>query len=955
MALAGGVRIVVPARQGYLHEVGGLAPDDGHTRSFDAGANGSVLGHGVAVVLLKRLAEALADGDPIRAVIKGSAINNDGSLKAGYTAPSIGGQAAAVEAALAAAGVPADSIGYLEAHGSATELGDPIEIAALTRAFRAHTERRGFCRIGSLKSNFGHLDRAAGAAGLIKAVLALEREQIPPTINFARPNPKIDFDSSPFRVNDRLTPWPRSPRSPRLPLGPLGPPGAAPRRAAVNSLGMGGTNVHLILEEAPEEVPSGAARPWHLLPLSARTATALDAVTRNLGEHLERHPGLSLADAAYTLQVGRKPLAHRRFAVCRDSAEAAGLLSGGDPRRLLGGWCFGRERPVVFLFAGLGGQYVDMGRGLYDAEPAFRAEIDRCAELLLPHLSLDLRQVLYPPVPVREQGGAAGASGGIPAAGDLGVVSTPGASGAARTAGGPSVVSTAGAPATLATPGVPGAVPNTAAAAGADAAGPAATVATNGSSGGLDLRQMLGRSAGAPAASPLDSTRLVQPALFVVEYALARLWMSWGVVPEAMAGYSIGEYVAACLAGVLTLEDALHLVAGRARLIDELPAGAMLAAGLGESDLTPLLGPELSLAATNGPEQSVAAGPEAAVAALEEELARRGIASRRLQARHAFHSRMMEPLFDRLVELTAGVERRAPAIPYLSNLTGGWMTADLAADPVYWARHACGTVRFSQAVAELARVPERVLLEIGPGQTLSSLVLQHPAAPGRGEGGEPAVAASLPHAYERQDDLACLLTALGKLWTLGVPIDWQRFHAGERRRRVNLPTYPFERERYWIDTRAPGAGSAAAPAPPAVAGAAAAPPVVGSYPRPSLRVEYVEPRTELERAIADAWSQLLGVAQVGLHDSFLDLGGDSLLASRMVTRLREVVHVEIPIRQVFETPTVGDLAAAVEQLRRQTEEREVEALLAQIRGLSDEDLELEILRREGGPVQEEAR
>ncbi len=890
MALAGGVRIVVPDHQGYLYEVGGLAPSDGHTRSFDAAANGSVLGHGVAVVLLKRLADALADGDPIRAVIKGSAINNDGSLKAGYTAPSVTGQAAAVLAALDASGVAPESIGYVEAHGSATELGDPIEITALTKAYRARTERTGFCRIGSLKSNFGHLDRAAGAAGLIKAVLALEKGEIPPSINFETPNPKIDFAASPFQVNTELTPWPRNPKT------------GTPRRAAVNSLGMGGTNVHVVLEEAPAAEPSGPSRPWQLLPLSARTPAALEAVTENLALHLESHPdGYSdtgLADAAYTLKVGRKPLAHRRCVVCRDAGEAVGLLRGDDPRRTFAAYAEGRERPVVFLFAGLGGQYVDMGRGLYRSEPVFRAEVDRAAELLMPHLGLDLRTVLYPEKAVRPETGERGP----------------------------------------------------------------------------DLRRMLGRTPEKTAAkteetdeaSPLHETRLAQPALFVLEYALARLWMSWGVVPEAMLGYSIGEYVAACLSGVLTLEDALALVAGRARLIQELPQGAMLALGLAEADVLPLLGDELSLAAVNGPEQSVVAGPPEAIAALEAELERYlggGLAGRRLQARHAFHSRMMAPLHAPLVALTAGVERRPPGIPYLSNVTGGWITDEEAVDPTYWARHAAGTVRFAAAVAELARVPDRILLEMGPGQTLGSLVLQHPDAPGRAGGSEPAVLASLPHSYERQPDPAFLLTSLGKLWLLGGRIDWDGFHDGERRRRVNLPTYPFERQRYWIETkRDVGSAQAAAapaqpstPATPAISAASAVSETpatsttseaVGFYPRPSLRVDYLAPRTELERSIAEAWRQLLGVAQVGVYDSFLDLGGDSLLASRLVVRLRDVVHLELPIRLVFEAPTVADLAAAVERLRAEAEEKEMQALLAQVKEMSDEDLDLEILRQE---------
>ena len=711
MAVAGGIRVVVPDHQGYLYEPGGIAPSDGHSRSFDARANGSVLGHGVGAVLLKRLDDALADGDQILAVIKGSAINNDGSLKAGYTAPSVAGQAEAIAAALEDAGVHPESLSYVEAHGSATELGDPIEVAALTRAWRRFTDKTGICPIGSVKSNFGHLDRAAGVTGLIKTVLSLQSGEIPPSILFEEPNPKIDFADSPFYVNAALAPWKVN---------------GGPRRAAVNSLGMGGTNVHVILEEAPPPPPSGPSRPWQLLVLSGRSESALDAVTRNLAEHLEAHPEVSLADAAFTLAVGRKPLEMRRVVVCRDTADAAAALAGGDPRRLLSAWTPEGERPVVFLFSGLGGQYVNMGRGLYESEEVFRAEIDRCSRELEPLLGFDLRTVIYPPQEPTAEGGGEGA---------------------------------------------------------------------------VDLRRMLRRSSpeDTEAARRLDETRLAHPALFALEYALARLWMSWGVQPQALIGYSLGEYVAACLAGVLSLRDALALVADRARRIQELPAGAMLAVALPEAEVLPLLAEELSLAAVNGPEQTVVAGPVAAVEELERRLGERGVAGRRLQVTHAFHSRMMEPIRDAFAEQARGVTLRPPQIPLLSNVTGTWMTAEQATDPAYWSRHMCGTVRFSEGIAELLRDRRRVLLEIGPGPALASLVLQHPAA--RGEAGaEMAVLGSLRHSYETQPDPAYILTSLGKLWLLGARVDWHGFWAGERRRRILLPTYPFERQSYWIDT-----------------------------------------------------------------------------------------------------------------------------------------------------------
>jgi len=911
MALAGGVRVVVPDHQGYLYEQGGLAPSDGHSRSFDAGANGSVLGHGAGIVCLKRLDDALADGDPVLAVIKGSAINNDGSLKAGYTAPSVAGQAEAIVAAFEDAGVEPDDVSYVEAHGSATALGDPIEVAALTKAFRRFTGRAGYCPIGSVKSNFGHLDRAAGVTGLIKTVLALQQGEIPPSINFTRPNPQIDFAGSPFRVNTALTPWPRN---------------GAPRRACVNSLGMGGTNVHVVLEEAPAAAPGGPSRPWQLLLLSAKTPTALDAATGALRRHLDQAPprdAVGLADAAYTLAVGRRALGHRRALVCRDAADAVAALGGGDPGRLLTAAGDESERAVVFAFAGLGGQYVDMGRGLYEAEPAFRAAVDRCAGILEPLLGLDLRPVLYP-------------GDGRPAAAE------PAAAAPAldlRRMLGRDV-------------GKAGFAGDKAGFAG----GKAGAAGANGGAAGGDAGSQAGGNGGF-AAGRLDETWLAQPALFVVEYALAQLLREWGVRPQAVVGYSLGEYVAACVAGVLSLPAALALVAGRARLIAELPAGAMLAVGLPEQELAPLLGEELSLAAINGPEQSVAAGPPAAIASLEERLAGRGVACRRLRTSHAFHSRQMEALFARSVELAEGIELRPPAIPCLSNVTGTWLTAEEATDPTYWARHMCQPVRFADAIAELQREPGRVVVEIGPGQSLGSLILQHPASRA---GEETAVLAVLRHSYETQPDQAFALGALAKLWLLGVKPDWEGFYAHQRRRRSLLPTYPFERQRYWIETADPGAGRLPAPL-QAVPAAATPPPAgevpraggVGFYPRPSLRVEYVAPRNDMEALIGRAWEELLGVARVGVHDSFLDLGGDSLLATRLVARLRDALQLDLPVRLFFERSTVAELAAAVEEVRREREAQADRELIDGIRDLSEADLEAEIARLESLVATEE--
>ena len=565
-----------------------LSPD-GHCRAFDARAQGTVIGNGVGIVVLKRLADAVADGDCIHAVIKGSAVNNDGNSKVGYTAPSVDGQAEVIAMALAAAGVDPETISYVEAHGTGTALGDPIEIAGLTQAFRAHSGKNGFCAVGSVKTNIGHTDAAAGVAGLIKTVLALEHKLLPASLHFDAPNPKIDLESSPFYVNAKLSPWEGS---------------ATPRRAGVSSFGIGGTNAHVVLEEAPAAEPPAPSRPWQLLLLSAKTSTALESATANLAEHLKRNSHSNLADVAFTLQVGRKGFNHRRMLVCRDQGDGLSALTSLDPKRVLTSVQEPGDRPVVFMFPGQGSQYINMASELYQTEPIFRQHLDRCSEFLKPHLGLDLCGVLYPTAECEEA-----------------------------------------------------------------------------------------------AARQLNRTAIAQLALFVVDYALARLLMSWGIKPQAMIGHSIGEYVAACLAGVFSLEDALSLIAARGRLMDQCPTGSMLAVLLPENEVEPLLGDKLSLAAVNGPSLCVVAGPTKPVEQLEKRLTERGSDCRRLHTSHAFHSKMMEPVLKSFTEEAKKVKLHPPKIPYISNLTGTWITAAEATDANYWSSHLRQTVRFSDGSA----------------------------------------------------------------------------------------------------------------------------------------------------------------------------------------------------------------------------------------------------------------
>ena len=809
MALAGGSTVNFPHRAGYLFQEGGIASPDGHCRAFDARAQGTVPGSGAGVVLLKRLAEALADRDTIHAVILGSAINNDGAGKAGFTAPGVESQIQAIGEALALAGVDPETVGYVEAHGSGTPLGDPIEIEALTRAFRASTERRSFCAVGSVKTNLGHTGAAAGVAGLLKAVQTLKHGQIPPSLHFAEPNPLLRLDESPFYVNARLRDWPAD---------------GAPRRAGVNSLGLGGTNAHVVLEEAPAAEPGSESRPWQLLLLSARSGPALEAASTRLVQWLREHPEADLADVAHTLRVGRHAFAHRRALVCRGREEAAAGLEATTPE----GVAPASGRGVAFLLPGTGDHYLGMGAGLYREEPRFRDALDRCAEALRPPLGLDLRDVLHP--------------------------------------------------------------------AGWEAR-----------AGARDLRSLLSGAVEDedPASLQLGRTALLHPALFAVEYALAELWLEWGIRPGALLGYSLGEYVAACLAGVFSLEDALAVVAARARLVDALPAGVLLAVPLPEGELAPLLArdPELSLSAANGPGLSVAGGPAEAVARLERELAGRGVSCRRLRTRHAFHSRMMESAVGELSRLLAGIRLAPPRIPFVSNATGTWITDAEATDPAYWARHLCRTVRFVQGVETLMEGTAGeplLLLEVGPGQTLGTLAQQHPRRPAG-----LVTVASLPgrsRVAGPAEEPAQLLDALGRLWCAGAAPDWAGFTAREERRRVPLPTYPFERQRYFLDLpSAPAPSVAASPAP-------AIHPSPGLHARPELTTSWEAPQGAVETAVAGVWQEVLGLRGLGRHDNFFELSGNSLLAIQIVSRLSAALDAELSVATLLANPTIAALA-----------------------------------------------
>lgn len=749
LALAGGVTIE-PRRTGYLYEEGEILSPDAHCRPFDAAAAGTVFGSGAGVVALRRLEDALEAGDTILAIVRGSAINNDGSGKVGYLAPSVDGQAAAIAEALAVADVSPDTVSYVEAHGTGTAVGDPIEVAALTQAYRLGTDRSGYCGLGSVKSNIGHLDTAAGVAGIIKTVLALQHEEIPPTLHFAAPHPAIDWPNSPFRVIGASQPWRR---------------GANPRRAGVSSLGVGGTNAHVVLEEAPAPVAGSADRGTQLLLLSGRTPSAVDRRASDLAAHLEAHADQSLADVAYTLSVGRKDFRHRRFVVA-DTLERAvdKLLAAGPEQRARDAG--ESPRRVAFMFAGGGAQYAGMGAELYAREPVYREFMDRCLDIAARHVDTDLRGLLL-------KGAADGES------------------------------------------------------------------------------------------QHLERPTTALPALFATQYALAQLLISWGIEPAAMIGHSMGEYTAACLAGVLSLEDAMAVVALRGRLFEKVEPGAMTSVPLAPDALKPLLDGRVSIAAVNGPELSVASGPVDAIAALEARLLERGIESRRIHIDTAAHSALLDPVLEEFRTRLERIRFEEPQRPFVSNLSGDWADAVEITSADYWVRHLRQTVRFSEGLQKLLDERDMVLLEVGPGRTLSTLARIHPL-----RDASQGVLGSMPHPEDATPDRSFLLDAIGQLWQHGVAIDWDAFWSPERRRRVPLPTYPFERQRYWIEP-----GRSATPATPASTGNARRADVGAWFSRPRW-MPSVPPHVES----ADKTSRIL---------LFRDGGGH---ADRLLARLRVAGH-----------------------------------------------------------------
>ncbi len=794
MTLAGGVSISTPLNAGYFHVPESVYSPDGHCRPFDAQARGTVFGDGVGIVLLKRLQDALDDGDTIKAVIKGTAINNDGDRKIGYTAPSEDGQVDVIRSALLTAGIDPQTISYVEAHGTGTALGDPVELAALNRAFNAGESHSQYCAIGSVKSNIGHLNIASGVTGFIKTVMSLHHKKIPASLHFNEPNPQIEFENSPFYVNTELQKWERA--------------NGTPLRAGVSSFGIGGTNAHAVLEEAPDFQTTDPAKPEQLVLLSAKSETALQRMSCNLADFFNTHPEIDLADAAYTLKVGRAVFEYRQALVASDLNEAVTALNPIDPETVKSSITYSDHRPLVFMFPGQGGQYVNMGSYLYEKEEVFREAIDRCADLVHPLLIEDLRDILFP---------------------------------------------------------------------------------TNGMEGEQKNR--------------LEQVVNAQPVVFTIEYATAKLLQSWGIQPEAMIGHSLGEYVAACLAGVFSLEDALAIVCKRGQLLQAAPGGAMLSIALTENRVTTYLDDSLSLAATNAPEFCTVSGPISAIESLESRLQAAEVSYRRLYISTSSHSHMVDLFLEDFVSFVESFDLQPPQIPFISNVTGTWIKKEEATDAHYWGRHFRQTVRFAAGLETILNEPDTILMEVGPGHALSTFARQQRAK---------TVINATPHAADRQNDRAFLLDAVAQLWLAGFQIDWNLFYANEKRRRIPLPTYSFDKKRYWIDKHSCTPDQERTPQSFNLSDISHVNCTSNNYARPTSGNLYTAPESETEIALSGIWRELLGIDKIGVHDHFLELGGHSLMATQFLSRVKQNFGVDITLKEMFAAPTIARLSNRIE-------------------------------------------
>jgi acyl transferase domain-containing protein len=819
IALAGGVNTPSATITGTLYQEGMIISKDGHCRAFDADASGTIYGEGIGIIALKSLDEALKDNDYIYAVIKSTAINNDGAAKVGFSAPSVTGQTQVIQTALDASEIQAETIGYVETHGTATVMGDPIEIDALTQAF--DTNETNFCAIGSVKTNIGHLGTAAGIAGFIKAVLALKHKLIPPSLHFQIPNPAIDFANSPFYVNTSLSGWKNTHQ---------------PLRAAVSSFGMGGTNAHAILEEAPPiSLPHRESR-YQLIPISAKTPTALEQTAQNLSSQLKNNPATHINDVAFTLQMGRTPFPFRKMLVADHTGHVITALADSASPWVKSLSVKEKKMPIVFMFSGQGSHYINMGLQLYHNMPHFRDTMQRCANILKPILERDILEIVYP---------------------------------------------------------------------GSD------------------------NAAIAHAQELLEQTHILQPVTFSFQYAISACLIEWGIRPDAVIGHSLGEYAAACAAGIFSLEDALHLVVTRGRLMQALPTGAMLSVSIGESELSPFLNDSLALAAVNSPRHCAVSGSPGAIEALEQKLTLAGHKCRKLHVSLAMHSKVMDAILPSWTHAVEQVNVSESLFPLISSVTGKPLSQSQAHDPQYWARQVRDTVRFNEAVSFLLANQPKTVIEIGPGNSLTSLVRQNEKfSP------QHLLLNVTKHPIEELNDYAFFLENIGELWLGDYPVNWQVGHENRYSRRVPLPGYPFESETFrfsehiyhrfkelsrYLDQ--PGIFLPSTPYPDSIPQSTTSistqiTPTTRKHERPEIGTTYVAPTDPTEEMLTQMWQDFFAIDKIGIHDNFFHLGGDSLKMMSLATLLHKRFHINIPVTQFIKNNTIHQLA---EYIRSQSQ------------------------------------
>lgn len=818
MALAGAISLTLPAKKGYFYKPGGVVSKNGHCKAFDKDADGTVYGDGVGVLVLKRLSDAIEDNDNIYAIIKGSVINNDGADRSGFTAPGLKGQSKVITDTLEACGVDPKTISYVETHGTGTSLGDAIEIQGLTEAYQKYTKEKQFCAIGSNKPNIGHISTASGMASIIKVALALKNEVIPKTINYQQANEKIDFKNSPFYVNVTSKSWKRSKN---------------PRRAGISAFGLGGTNAHLILEEAPLAAEEKDEKEEYLMfNLSAKTSNALKDYEERLAQYIKKEPDLS--SAAYTLQNYRKAYKYRSVVIGKNREEIEQALK---ERKANYESDLSQDRQVVFMFPGVGEEYEGMLKELYDKQPLFKKHFLKCAHIIKEKFDFDIVNELL------------------------------------------------------------------------------ASKENNTNSNTNMMRNIFHSDN-----TRIENFRKIQYIYvlnFSIEYAIAKFLIEIGIKPHKMIGYSIGEYVAACLAGVFTLEDTIYLLYIRGKLIEELPTGSMLSVMLPVEKLQPIIGDSLSISAIDSSKITVVGGEVDEITALQKKLLSEGIASKQIKTSHAFHSKMMIPALDKYRDILAKVSKKPPKVKFISNITGKYITDEEAVSSEYWCNHMLKTVQFAKGIKTiLADNEEDIFVEAGIGNTLSTFVLQDSVNLVK------KVVAVTKTYYEKVSDIEKVYRAIARLWVLGVEVDWQKFFGDKKHKKISVPTYPFEKKSYWIEGNIKKLSSM----------------ILNNYVdidnkneakanrmelnREDIKSLYKSPVTPTQDKVLEIFKDTLGYDNLGVEDNFFEIGGNSLLAINVNFQVVKKFNVEIPLELFYNEPTVTFIADYIDTYNWYKEEDE---------------------------------